>query len=60
MNKEAQVPGTIVHSAEQWPAPFGDACCVSHPETAPPIGAGVAQDSRSVLHGIRRGERERG
>lgn len=53
----ARVPGTVVHSAERWPASFEEACHVSHPETAPPIAADMGRYIGSFLRGIRRGKR---
>lgn len=55
--EDGQAPGTIVHSQEQWPASFEEACRVSHPEALPPIGAEMGRHIGSFLRGIRRGGR---
>lgn len=53
----AQVPGTIVHSPEQWPTSLEDALHASHPETPPPISAEMGRYIGSFIRGLRRGSR---
>ena len=50
--------GTIVHSEEQWPGSFEEACEISHPTTPPPIGAEMGRYIGSFLRGIRRRRRQ--
>ena len=54
--ESAPAPGTIVHSEEQWPASFEEACLVSHPETPPPMAADMGRYIGSFLRGMRRGK----
>ena len=53
----AQIPGTIVHFQEKWPASHEDALRCSHPETPPPIAADMGRYIGSFLRGLRRGKR---
>lgn len=54
----AEAPGTIVHSAEKWPAPFEEALHDSHPETPSPITADMGRYIGQFLRGLRRGDRK--
>ena len=53
----AEVPGTIVHSQEKWPASLEEALHDSHPETPPPITADMGRYIGKFLRGLRRGKR---
>ncbi len=55
--KNAESPGTIVHSQEKWPAPLEQALHDSHPETPPPIAADMGRYIGKFLRGLRRGKR---
>lgn len=54
--EQASMPGTVVHSDEAWPTSFEEACRISHPDTAPPIGAEMGRYIGSFLRGMRRGK----
>jgi hypothetical protein len=52
----AAAPGTIVHSAEEWPEPLEAALQASHPETPPPVAGEMGRHIGKFLRGLRRGE----
>ena len=55
--EKAETVGTIIHSQEEWPAPFEEAMRVSHSETAPPISSQMGRYIGKFLRGLRRGKR---
>jgi hypothetical protein len=52
----AKAPGTIVHSQEEWPDSFEEACRISHPETPPPLSEVMGKHIGTFLRGLRRGK----
>lgn len=56
--ERAQVPGTIHHSQERYPATHEAALRASHPETPPPITTEMGRHIGKFLRGLRRSSRK--